>query len=108
MDLSEQDVKIRVSVFGNFVFLVLHSAANERLGELFALNTDKRFPAQAYNSEVHPQTAMKVPEGSIGIDHRPGVLNLLCAMDSFDKDLMKTVDPFSKKCISLLSSSSCS
>ena len=26
--LSEQDVKIRVSVFGNFLFLGLHSAAN--------------------------------------------------------------------------------
>jgi hypothetical protein len=52
--LSEQDVKIRVGVFGNFAFLFLHSAANERLVELFTLTTDKRFCSQAYNSEVHP------------------------------------------------------
>jgi len=79
------------------VILVLHSAANERLVELFALTTDKRFSAQAHNSEVHPQTAMKVPEGEYR--YRLGVLNLLCAMDSFDKDLVKPMDPFSEKCI---------
>jgi hypothetical protein len=52
--LSEQDVKIRDSVFGNFVFLVLHSASNEKLVEIFAVTTDKRFSPQARNSEVHP------------------------------------------------------
>jgi hypothetical protein len=52
--LSEQDVKIRVSVFGNFVFLVLHSAANEKLVELFAVTTDKRSSPQARKSEVRP------------------------------------------------------
>jgi hypothetical protein len=52
--LSEQDVKIRGSVFGNFVFLVLHSAANEKLVELFAVTKDKRFSPQARNNEFHP------------------------------------------------------
>jgi hypothetical protein len=52
--LSEQDVKIRFSVFGNFVFLVLQSAAKEKLVELFAVPTDKRFSPPARNNEVHP------------------------------------------------------
>jgi hypothetical protein len=41
-------------VFGNFVFLVLHSAANEKLVEVFAVTTDKRFSPQARNNEFHP------------------------------------------------------
>jgi hypothetical protein len=104
--LSEQDVKIRVSVFGKFVIFVRHSAANEGLVELFALTRDKRFSAQLYISEVHPQTAMKVPGREY--TNRPGVLNLLCEMDSFDKDLVKPMDLFSEKCISSSSSSSSS
>jgi hypothetical protein len=84
-------------VFGNFVFLVLYSAANERLVEIFALTTDKRFSPQAHNSEVRPKEGH---EGTrVGDRYRPGVLNLLCALDPFDKNLVKPTNPFSDKCI---------
>jgi hypothetical protein len=40
-------------MFGSFVFLVKHSAANEKLVEIFAVTTDKRFSPQARNRDVY-------------------------------------------------------
>jgi hypothetical protein len=53
--LTEQGVKIGVSVFGKFVLLVMQSAVNEKLIEIFAVTTDKRFSPQTRNNEVYPR-----------------------------------------------------
>jgi hypothetical protein len=42
---------------------------------------------------------MKVPEGKYR--YRPGVLNLLCALGPFDKNLVKSTDSISEKSIKM-------
>jgi hypothetical protein len=65
--LPEQDVKIRVSVFGNFVFFIMLSAVNEKFVEIFAVTTDNRFSPQALNSEVHPTEGHKDTRGEVSV-----------------------------------------
>jgi hypothetical protein len=82
-------------MFGSFVFLVTHSAANEKIVEIFAVTTDKRFSPQARNIDVY------LTEGHEGTRvkyrYRPRFLNLFCPTDHFDMNLFLNLQTLSEK-----------